>query len=571
MAFTAADWGQGLLLTGLSPGSSLTGHNVFITKANLPTSALDTGSLSCLSNGGDWRFSSDIDGNNELDCEIVDCVTSTTASSTVFVAEVRFPTYAGGTRSLYAFWNKAGESRHLPGSSFGSEAALQDYEAVIRANETGTNGVFYDSTGNGHSTTLTLGSTLGTTTTGNPFGLAWPDFTTAEALTMTSSGDVLNSSAFAVTMWMNSDVSSQNVGVFSNRYSFDDDDWIQLNSNGKAAVKGATSEDLANGSVTVSSTSMSVLTHDATSLDAIVNGSLSATDTTISNTTGIVSPATHDYRIGTYYDNAGSRRYNGRVSEIRLRKIKYSVDRSESLYDNQSDPSTFWTLGSVFVPSGSTTPITGSASIAFSAAAALVGLGLLTGASSIAFTPSATLTGLGSLAGSSDIAVTASATLTDAGAGALSGSASITVTASATLTGLGSLAGSSDITVTPTATLTGLGSLAGSSDITVTPTATLTGLGSLAGSSNINFVATSTLTNDDGLSGSASISFVASATLTGLGSLSGESFVDFAASATLSNADSTATPGPSVTIQNTEFAVEVQYTETQMEILSGWT
>ena len=60
MAFTASSWGQGQLLTGLSPGSSETGFEAAITKANLPTSALDTGSLSCLNGGGDWRFSTDI-------------------------------------------------------------------------------------------------------------------------------------------------------------------------------------------------------------------------------------------------------------------------------------------------------------------------------------------------------------------------------------------------------------------------------------------------------------------------------------------------------------------------------
>jgi hypothetical protein len=138
MAFTASTWGQGRLLTGLSPGSSLSGFRAIITKDNLPTSALDTGPLSGLNGGGDFYFATDINGANQLPAQIVTCVTNATAGNTEFEARIRFPTYASGTRSVYAFWNKSGQSQPIPSAAFGQYAVWTDnLDSWINADTTG--------------------------------------------------------------------------------------------------------------------------------------------------------------------------------------------------------------------------------------------------------------------------------------------------------------------------------------------------------------------------------------------------------------------------------------------------
>jgi hypothetical protein len=370
MAFTAGNWGQGRLLTGLAPGSSLSGYAAVITKDNLPTSALDGGSLSCLNGGGDWRFSTDINGATQLPVEILTCVTSATVGNTELIAWIRFPTYASGTREVYAFWNKAGESQPLPGATFGSEEVWQDYEAVIHANDAGTNGVFADSTGNGHGSTLTTGASLGTSAT-NPIGGSWPDFTQSEVISLGNTAATLNgASNFTVQALANHDQSSGSVGLIGNRYSSPDTNWASIQASAKLATKGASSENFYD-SGTQQPTGVNywrTLTQSAAALRGYTNGSLDGADTTI---VGLpLSTGTGDFRVGTYYDNSSSRRYNGRTAEFRIILSELSADQVSIEYDNQSSPSTFWTAGTVFVPSGggSSIPVTktqrGSAVIA---------------------------------------------------------------------------------------------------------------------------------------------------------------------------------------------------------------
>ena len=44
MAFTASDWGRGVLLTGLTPLSSLSGFVSVVSLDNAPTESIDAGS-----------------------------------------------------------------------------------------------------------------------------------------------------------------------------------------------------------------------------------------------------------------------------------------------------------------------------------------------------------------------------------------------------------------------------------------------------------------------------------------------------------------------------------------------
>jgi hypothetical protein len=356
MAFTASTWGQGQLLTGLSPGSSLSGFTAVITKANLPTSALDTGPLSGLNGGGDFYFATDINGANQLPAQIVTCVTNATAGNTEFVAWVRFPTYASGTRSVYAFWNKAGQSQPLVGAAFGRNAVWVDYEAVVHMNEVGTNGVFEDSTGNGHGTTLVKGASLPTVTTQNPFGGSWPDFNQTQYLQLNNSIGLVDTSpnGFNISIWMNADASSTSNGVFGNwSRSNNNIDVLHFTSSGRffAKVSGATGVggllDYSPAN-TVGVSYLISVSGDSSGATAYVNGVGQPINT--QSMTGMVSG--EEFTIGSYYSLANSLSLNGRAAEARIARQASTPNKESSEHSNQNNPSTFWTAGAVFVPGG---------------------------------------------------------------------------------------------------------------------------------------------------------------------------------------------------------------------------
>jgi hypothetical protein len=355
MAFTASSWGQGQLLTGLSPGSSETGFEAAITKANLPTSALDTGSLSCLNGGGDWRFSTDINGSTQLPVDIVTCVTNASAASTEFIAWVRFPTYASGTRSVYAFWNKAGESQPAASAAFGSEDVWQDNESAWHLND------LTDSAGNAAS----LSSVGSPTTVDGVIGNA-KRFASSSDYLFTSTVGVVENDSFNITFWYKRQAGDllpdgTAIGIADNSSAFDNYG-IEL------------SRDVATDTLIVSAFARDVNNNaDEVMRFASVSEGDSVFISLNQSSTGTSGVGVHS---GSVQSGTSTRRLFGTtpnrfsfnrlldsspnsgglmvLDEIRLTSPgnTKSSDRVELEYDNQSNPSTFWTAGAVFVPGG---------------------------------------------------------------------------------------------------------------------------------------------------------------------------------------------------------------------------
>ena len=351
MAFTASDWGQGQLLTGLTPSSSLTGFTAVITKDNLPTSALDTGATSCLNGGGDWRFSTDIDGVNQLPCEIVTCVTSATPASTEFIAWIRFPTYASGTREVYAFWNRAGQSQPAVGAAFGRNEVWQDDEAVLHLNTS----AYIDSTGNGHDGVASGAPTQ--TATLNPLGGDWTDFNgSSDRIILGSSSGMLDGAESTISAIFSADANSSNdKGIIGNWSDTNTNDRLQIVRRSSASsniLRGFTVNPpldaaLAGPVITSATAYIAHVSFGAAGGELHVNGSLDASDATAAGTFS----DTRSFVVGSYYSN-GKFSFDGKIGEVRVRKSQISADFIASEYNNQSDPSTFWTSGTPFVPSG---------------------------------------------------------------------------------------------------------------------------------------------------------------------------------------------------------------------------
>jgi hypothetical protein len=376
MAFTASSWGQGLLLTGLSPGSSETGFEAVITKANLPTSALDTGSLSCLNGGGDWRFSTDINGSTQLPVDIVTCVTNASAGSTKFIAWVRFPTYASGTRSVYAFWNKAGESQPAASAAFGSEDVWQDNESAWHLDD------LTDSAGN--ATSLT---TVGSPTTVDGVVGDGKRFASNPHYLYTSTVGVVEDDSFNITFWYKRQTGDVNqngafIGIADNSSPFNN-----------FGVFSATRSTV-NLAIQIYSRDT-----DSSPIDAFEIPSFSAGDSVFisvnQNSSGSTIVGIHN---GTTYTGTSTARLLGTtpdrlsfnrvmdsspeggsqnvLDEVRLTSPgnTKSSDRIELEYDNQSSPSSFWTAGAVFVPGGSSISVTKTLNITSSFLQSLISL-----------------------------------------------------------------------------------------------------------------------------------------------------------------------------------------------------
>ena len=302
--------------------------------------------------GGDVRFSTDEAGLNQIPIDIPPSGWDTIAE-TCQLWYLADGVDSAAPTDLYIWGDNAGDSQPVVTAAFGRNATWVDYEAVLHMGEVGTNGVFVDSTGNGHDTTLTTGSSLATTTTNNPFGGSWADFTGVEALTLSLSAQMLNNSALTVSAWVNLDVSSATDGVFSNNYASDNTNFVRLLASSRFAVLGNTGiEDTSlGGNISIGVSHLLQGTHDATSLDMYLDGALDGTDASISNTAGINATAAMDYRVGTYFNNVAARRTSGRIGEIRAAKYKLSAEKSATQYSNQNDVASFY-LEPVVVSSG---------------------------------------------------------------------------------------------------------------------------------------------------------------------------------------------------------------------------
>jgi hypothetical protein len=138
----------------------------------------------------------------------------------------------------------------------------------------------------------------------------------------------------------------------------------------------------------------------------------------------------------------------------------------------------------VTIDKASTTPITGTTSIAFTPTSGIKGIGVLASTIANAFTPTSLIKGIGVLASTAAIAFTATSTLTQA-ATPITGTTAIVFTPTSGLKGIGVLSASSAGVFSPASSLKGIGVLAASTSGTFTTSSTLT---AAAGASSSNLL-----------------------------------------------------------------------------------
>lgn len=363
-----------------APTATISSGFVFLLSAGWFTDAdlgaagspIGGGANSIANGGGDMQIFSDTGTTTRLPIEVVTFVTGGSPEAQVWV---RTPSYTSGD-TITIGRDDTQTTQPAVGAAFGRDATWVDFHSVIHANETGTNGVFVDSTGNGHDTTLTTGATLSTTTTGNPFGESWPDFTTAEVVTLTDSYQAVNNTAFTLSCWMNGDTTSDFNGLFGSRYNAPDNQWTGIQTSGRCFSKSSSVENLADASQSTGVTRLLKLKQNTSSLDNVANGSIVSQDLSVTDGEAINNiTASHDFRVGTYFDNLSSRRYSGRAAEFRIKQSKDSVAYDDSEYDNQNDPDNFGTSSEWVLVGGGGISITATlGSIDYSSQNAIVQL-----------------------------------------------------------------------------------------------------------------------------------------------------------------------------------------------------
>ncbi|MBL4941164.1 MAG: hypothetical protein JKY81_05805 [Colwellia sp.] len=319
--------------------------SILLIAGSFPTAAIDGGASSVDNGGGNLRAYTDDTKATQISLQIVDFVTG---GSPVIQVWVKIPSaFTGAT--IYLEADSVASTQPAFGAAFGRNSVWSGYEAVLHLSENVTNGVFVDSTGNGYDTTLTSDTSLSVTTAGHPYGGTWPDFTGSEVLTLTNSAGLVNNTAFCGGYWISVDVASNIDGLFGNRWNSPDNNWVQVQTSLRVITKASTTENTATPAAPSSTTQQGEFCQDTSALTVYKDGSQSAQDTSITDGESIVGA--NDFRIGTYFDNNVSRRYQGRIGGIKVKRNIGTLGLRTVEYDNQVDAGN-WGTSSTWADSG---------------------------------------------------------------------------------------------------------------------------------------------------------------------------------------------------------------------------
>ncbi len=158
-------WGRqcALVIQSSKVLSTLTNFPIMLTEDSLPSEMFDAdGSYPALSDGGDIRFSTDIDGENQLPCEIEYFVTNNDPANGKAVIWVNVPSVSGSSNTtIYIWYNKSGESQPGRATTYGFEKVWNSsYHLIMHMNNTpaGNNSILDSTSYLNHGTPTNMGS-----------------------------------------------------------------------------------------------------------------------------------------------------------------------------------------------------------------------------------------------------------------------------------------------------------------------------------------------------------------------------------------------------------------------------
>lgn len=159
------------------------------------------------SNGGDIRFSSDINGTTQLACEIVQWTQNATPSSAVAEIWVPISILTGSDVTIYVWYNAGGsQSQPAANASFGSQAVWDSNYKIVEHFGDGTTLSVNDSTSNANNATNHSGAA-----TAGKFG-GGVNFPAATNYFSFAAGAPSGANARTIEWWVKT--SSSGTGVF---------------------------------------------------------------------------------------------------------------------------------------------------------------------------------------------------------------------------------------------------------------------------------------------------------------------------------------------------------------------
>ncbi|WP_422861150.1 DUF2341 domain-containing protein [Flagellimonas sp. W118] len=310
--------------------TDLTNFPVLITLDHLNNEIVDGGANSALNGGGDIRFSSDANGNNQLAIEVVEFVSSTTSADRRCQIWVKVPSLStSADTTIYIWYNKSGEAQPASNSTFGSESVWSGYSAVWHM-ETDPSGTIPDVTGNGHGLNSTGFMDHWDVKSGVVGNAIEFDGINDQMLI---SGNLTYNTSFTFSVWFNWDqpaASHTYSGILTNKSPWDGF-WTTSDGGNRAIFYDGGQEFTAAGSVVPNTTTRYDFVATNGDIEQFIN-----TVSNVSNTQAL---------DGGAFDHVGSEGdaayFPGWIDELRVDSVSRSTGWLTTEYNNQLNPSTF--------------------------------------------------------------------------------------------------------------------------------------------------------------------------------------------------------------------------------------
>lgn len=359
MAFTGWNRKCELTIQAAQVVSDCTDFPVLLTEATLPSEMFDADGLyPAISGGGDIRFSSDVDGDTQLPCEIVTFTTDNDPANGAAEIWTNITLTSGTDTSIYVWYNKTGETQPSVSGTYGSDNVWNsDYKLVQHMNEDPSGPVpqMIDSTLN--SNDGTSGGTMGSNDLVDGQigqGLNFNGSSNRIEIDNSTSIDIsgtnqhLTLSAWIKTAETSIDndediISKWDSAGGERQYRFDIDNsdgdrakfWLSPNGTSGYAAIGAT--DIVDGVL-----HHIVCVYDDVSMTIYVDGSVDSNGASnpLTYSDGINPTNTSELRIAGHIAGGGLY-FGGIIDEVRISDIASSAEWIETEYNNQSSPATF--------------------------------------------------------------------------------------------------------------------------------------------------------------------------------------------------------------------------------------
>ncbi|WP_396591852.1 fibronectin type III domain-containing protein [Allomuricauda sp. R78024] len=337
-------WGKKHAITiqaGQIAGSlDLVDFPVLITLDHLNSEVLDGGASSALNGGGDIRFSSDVNGDNQLAMEVVEFVTDPTPANRRCQIWVKVPSLsASSDTTIYIWYNKVGEVQPAFDSAFGSQAVWSSYFFVSHDGRT-------DSAGGRAITDLPAGTETG------PFGSQVSTYTGYERAVSSVPDAEWDPVGVSLMCWAKYNstgswrrvvhIINTNVALQLVQGDGDEDDSFQLGAQTPMITSGIGNAN--NSKVNaVSQETWNFYAGAASNADPnlVYNGAIITND----SEDGLTNADTTQKAIFLGGRSDNNARFDGAISTIMIGDGSFTDEYFVTQYNNQSSPATFATAG----------------------------------------------------------------------------------------------------------------------------------------------------------------------------------------------------------------------------------